>query len=174
MGFQQRGFAWGNKRGFAVELAELLVEEQIQHNSMVGLDGTNKNWAGQVFPVAPINRKVAKLAFKVIKIGAPAGNVTFAVVNQATGIAINSKVWGDAAGLPTNYPHTEWQEVTFDSPLLIDVIARMCVLFSGGDGGNQVAPAIQTSDVKANEYAIYDVVGSQPAVDFTYRYSYYE
>lgn len=174
MGFLQRGFAYGNRRGFAIPLPELLVEEQILQNRVTGLDGTDKKWAGQWFHIPP-NRKIATLAFKIMKLGSPTGEVTFFIREYPTGIVLNSKVWGDAADLPTAYPPDEWLEVEFDSPLLIDVLVEMRVGFSGGDGANQVGIASQGGgSVKPDEEFKADIVGADPAVDCTYRYKYYE
>ncbi|GAI92924.1 unnamed protein product, partial [marine sediment metagenome] len=103
--------------------------------TMAGLDGTGKKWIGQQFNIVPIYRKVATLAVKLIKVGTPTGIITLAVVDWSSGLPIISKVWGDAADLPTAYPATEWQEVEFDTPTLIDVISRMGVSFSGGGCG---------------------------------------
>ncbi|MBA7479263.1 hypothetical protein ES707_14697 [subsurface metagenome] len=176
MGFLQRGFAYGNRRGFAIPLPELLVEEQILHNTYIGLSGQfeGKKWAGQHFWIPP-NRKIATLAFIIMKSGSPTGDVTFTIEEYPTGIPLLTKVWGDASDLPTTYPPTEWQEVTFDSPRLIDVLVRMLVKFSGGDGGNQVGFAFQGGgSVKPDEEYVRDVEGVEPTSDAAYRYKYYE
>ncbi len=178
MGFLQRGFAYGNRRGFAIPLyvPELKVEEQIQHNSITGLSGEfeGKKWAGQHFWIPP-NRKIATLAFLIIKLGNPTGDVTFTIKEYPSEIILNSKVWGDASDLPTAYPPTEWIEVEFDTPQLIDVLVRMRVEFSGGDGENQVAFAYQGGgSVKPDEEYVRDVEGVEPTSDAAYRYKYYE
>ncbi|MBA7515971.1 hypothetical protein ES705_08016 [subsurface metagenome] len=174
MGFLQRGFAYGNRRGFAIPLPELLVEEQIQSTAGVGLDGTDKKWAGQRFWIPP-NRKIATLAFKLTKLGNPTGDVTFVIQEYPTSIPLLSKVWGDASDLPTTYPPVEWTEVEFDIPQLIDVLVSMLVKFSGGDGGNQVSMRFQGGgSVKPDEELVRDVEGVEPTSDATYRYKYYE
>jgi hypothetical protein len=172
MGFLQRGFAYGNRRGFAIPLPELLVEEQVLHNTNVGLDGTDIKWVGQRF-LAPPNHKIAFLAFRIWKNFDPTGDVTFIIQEYPTGIPLLSKVWGDASDLPP-YPSKEWQEVEFDAPLLIDVLVEMIVKFSGGDGGNQVGMAYQNTDIKPNEELYKDIIGSDPTSDASYRYKYYE
>ncbi|GAI67286.1 unnamed protein product [marine sediment metagenome] len=176
MGFLQRGFAYGNRRGFAIPLPELLVEEQILRNTYPGLSGQFEGitWAGQRFWIPP-NRKIATLAFLISKLGSPTGDVTFTIKEYPTGIILNSKVWGDASDLPTAFPPAEWQEVEFDSPALIDVLAKMICEFSGGDGGNQVVFAKQGGgSVKPDEEFEMDIEGLYPTDDAAYRYKYYE
>ncbi|GAI67225.1 unnamed protein product, partial [marine sediment metagenome] len=115
MGFLQRGFAYGNRRGFAIPLPELKTEEQVQHNTYMGLSGQTggKKWAGQRFWIPP-NRKIATLAFVIMKFGSPTGDVTFAIRHYPSMTILNSKVWGDASDLPTTYPPVDWQEAEFD------------------------------------------------------------
>lgn len=173
MGFLQRGFAYGNRRGFAIPLPELLVEEQVQHDTYIGLSGQTggKKWAGQHFWIPP-NRKIATLAFLIMKSGNPTGDVTFTIKEYPTNIVLNSKVWGDASELPTTYPPAEWQEVEFDIPKLIDVLVKMIVEFSGGDAGNQVGFAFKSTNVKPDEEYDRDVEGLDPTSDAAYRYKY--
>ncbi|MBA7480718.1 hypothetical protein ES707_16180 [subsurface metagenome] len=178
MGFEQRGFAFGNRRGFAPPLyiPELKVEEQLQHDSYIGLSGQfeGKTWAGQHFWIPP-NRKIATLAFLISKLGSPTGDVTFTIEEYPTDIPLLTKVWGDASDLPAAYPPAEWQEVEFDIPQFIDVIVRMQVKFSGGDAGNQVAFAFWSGgSVKPDEEYVRDVEGVDPTSDAAYRYKYYE
>ncbi|GAH90354.1 unnamed protein product [marine sediment metagenome] len=177
MGFEQRGFAFGNRRGFAPPLyvPELKIEEQILHDTFVGLSGGGKEWAGQHFWIPP-NRKIAFLAFLISKLGSPTGDVTFIIRVHPTDIVLLSKVWGDASELTTDLPPTVWQEVEFDAPTLISggVPVEMVVQFSGGDGGNQVALAFQDADVKPDEELVLDVEGHDPTRDAAYRYKYYE
>lgn len=154
---------------------ELKVEEQILHTTYMGLSGQTggKKWAGQHFWIPP-NRKIAKLAFLISKLGSPTGDVTFIIRDHPTDIVLNSKVWGDASDLPSAYPPAEWQEVEFDASILINDIVEMVVQFSGGDGGNQVVFASQNTDVKPDEEYVRDVDGHDPTSDAAYRYKYWE
>ncbi len=177
MGFLQRGFAYGNRRGFAIPLytPELKIEEQVLHNSYSGLAGHTggMKWAGQRF-LMPFNRKIATLAFLISKIGSPTGNVTFTIRSYPGDIPLLSKVWRDASDLPAAYPPAEWQEVEFDTPILIEAPVEMIVQFSGGDAANQVVFAYQNTNVKPDEEFIRDVEGADPTQDATYRYKYWE
>ncbi|GAI62318.1 unnamed protein product [marine sediment metagenome] len=180
MGFLQRGFAYGNRRGFAIPLyvPELKVEEQIQYNTFVGLSGDTggKKWAGQHFFIPP-DRKIATLAFYLVKMGTPTGDVTFTIKTYPDGIVLNSKVWGDASDVPTDIPVLVWTEAEFDTPILIDTIrqVRMIVEFSGGDGENQIALCRQDGgSVKPDEEFVMDVEGSDPTSEAAYRYKYWE
>lgn len=151
----------------------LKTEEQTQHDSIIGLDVTDKIRAGQKLTIS--NRKVAKLAFKLVKIGNPTGDVTFTIRGLVSGL-ISSKVWGDASAIPTTYPATTWQEVTFGSPQTINEDARVCAEFSGGDGSNLVAVSIFTaSDIKPSEYLVHYRTSwvALPDDDCAYRYKYY-
>ncbi|MBA7585225.1 hypothetical protein ES708_27196 [subsurface metagenome] len=176
MGFLQRGFAYGNRRGFAIPLPlpELLVEEQVLHNQNRGLSGEvgDEKWAGQRFWHPP-NRKIATLAFIISKLGSPTGDITFTIREYPSDIVLNSKVWGDASDLPATYPPVEWQEVEFDAPILIDVSVEMIVEFSGGDASSQVATTFQNTNVKPDEEYVYEG-GGDPTSDAAYRYKYYE
>ncbi|GAH52302.1 unnamed protein product [marine sediment metagenome] len=180
MGFNHgRGFATlsngGNIWGFGSPPPELLVEEQVQHDKYTGLSGeaTGKRWAGQRFLVPP-NRKIATLAFIISQVGNPIGEVTFTIREYPTNIPLLSKVWGDASDLPAVYPPTEWQEVEFDAPLLIDVLVEMIVQFNRENEEGQVGFAFQEGDIKPDEEYIRDVEGSDPTAEATYRYKYYE
>ncbi|MBA7520409.1 hypothetical protein ES705_12505 [subsurface metagenome] len=182
MGFDHgRGFATlsngGNIWGFSSPPPELKVEEQVEWNTVVGLSAVNllgKKWAGQMFWIPP-NRKIATLAFYLVKLGTPTGDVTFTIKEFPTGIVLNSKVWGDASDVPTDYPPLVWTEVEFDTPILIDTLVRMLVEFSGGDGENQIALFLQSGgSVKPDEEFDMDVEGVDPTKDAAYRYKYWE
>ncbi|GAI68338.1 unnamed protein product [marine sediment metagenome] len=177
MGFLQRGFAYGNRRGFAIPLyvPELKVEEQVEFNEIVGLDGHTggKKWAGQHFWHAP-NRKIATLAFYLVKLGNPTGDVTFIIREHPTDIVLLSKVWGDASDVPTDLPPLVWTEAKFDAPTFINVVAEMVVQFSGGDGENQIAVCRQSTNVKPDEEFVMDVEGHDPTKDAAYQYKYRE
>ncbi|MBA7523142.1 hypothetical protein ES705_15265 [subsurface metagenome] len=174
MGFLQRGFAYGNRRGFAIPLPELLVEEQILHNTYGGLYLGGIEWAGQRFWLPP-NRKIATLAFVLCKFGNPPGVITFTIREYPTNIPLLSKVWGNASDVPSTYPPVEWQEVEFDTPQLIDTLVEMIVEYSEGDGGNCIAIASQGGgSVKPDEEFYRAVEGVDPTSDAAYRYKYYE
>lgn len=147
----------------------MATEEQTQHNTIAGLDGTDERRAGQKLTIS--SRVVSKLAFKLIQVGSPTGNVTFTIRKLSTDI-ISSKVWGDASSLPTSYPATEWQEVTFDTPQLVNEEVWIFCEFAGGDSQNQVALALQSEDVKADEHLYLISFGNVFDSDATYRYTY--
>lgn len=119
------------------------------------------------------NRTVTKLAFLIKKIGAPTGDITYEIRKVSDDSLIVSKVLGDASALQTT---PTWEEVTFDTPQLVNEEVRICIYYIGGDASNNVSCRAQWSDVKADEYLSYmpnTTWTDYTSYDFTYRYKYY-
>ena len=120
------------------------------------------------------NRTVTKLAFPLFKFGAPSGDVTLAIRKVSDDSLISSKVWGDAADLPTEYA---WEEITLVTPQTIDEQVRIYAEFTGGDDSNFVAVGYQNENVKDDENMGYYHLGAwseNATYDSAYRYKYYE
>lgn len=149
MGFLQRGFAYGNRRGFAVEVLppEELTEEQLNTGiHMVTVGGEGAERAGQRLTIS--NRTVTKLRFYLGKNGSPNGNVTFTIRKVSDGLIIASKVWGNASTLPTD---PDWKEVTLDVPIFINEEVRICQEYNATPLPNGVKAYATITDVKAGE-----------------------
>lgn len=117
------------------------------------------------------NRRISKLRFLLRKYGSPpTGNVTFAVRRVSDDSIILSKVWGDASDLPTSITY---EEVTFDTPVLVNEEVRLYAEYSGGDYDNCVEVAANQTDVKAGEYiCVYETSWlDEPSADGAYRVS---
>ncbi|MBA7584128.1 hypothetical protein ES708_26081 [subsurface metagenome] len=148
------------------------IEEQTESDAGVGLDVTDTTRAGQRLTIP--GRTVIKLAFKLVKLGNPTGDVTLAIHGLETGLT-QSKVLGNAADLPTVYPPVDWQEVTFDTPVPMNELARIYVQFEAGSPADQVGVRVFTAyDIKPDEVLDIFKVGwyTQPGSDCTYRYWY--
>lgn len=148
------------------------TEEQTQHNTDVSIKGTNAPTCGQKLTIP--NRTITKLAFYIGKEGSPTGDVTFTIRKVTNGSIIVSKVWGDAADLPTELT---WIEVEFDAPTLINEEVRMLIEHTGYDDNNYIKSRLQSSNVKDNERWTRGGVGSWSEAqdwDFVYRYTYTE
>lgn len=125
--------------------------------------------AGQRIDIS--GRRITKLAFKLKKVGAPTGPVTFEIRSVLYGV-LAYKEWGDAFNLGTSYA---WCEVTLDTPLEVDDEVRLLVDFTDGDESNYVSMAFNSSSVVASEYMSGLFTGSYIAAatyDAVYRYSY--
>ena len=148
-------------------------EQTLDLEALASLRAGSYKRAAQVLTIS--DREVTKLSFYIKRIGAAAGAVTFTIRKVSDDNVINSKVWGDASALPTDYA---WQEATFDTPLTINEEVRICVEFYGGSSGNEVQFMGATSDVKGGEYFQWFTNGSvwvTPAAwDFGYIYTYGE
>jgi len=145
----------------------MAVEEQLADNTAQSLSVSNFQRAGQRLTIS--NRIVSKLAFNLKKSLSPSGNVTFTIRKVSNDSVIASKVWGDASSLPTT---TDWQEVTFDSPVLVNEEVRISCEY---EGATLVSIRIQGSDVKSNEVETYHNEGSwvdDANKDMAYKYTY--
>lgn len=148
------------------------TEEQTASNYDIPTYANYYPRAGQRLTIA--NRKVTKIAFPLKKSASPTGDVTFTIRKVSDDSIIVSKVWGDAADLPTG---TTWEEVVLDTPTLVNEEVRLLWEFNGGDSGNPVVGRFQASDVKAGEYRTTYHSGAwedRTDHDGTYRYKYYE
>lgn len=94
------------------------------------------------------NRKVARLAFLLSKLGSPTGNITFTVRKVSDDSVLQSVVLGDAGALTTV---ATWYDKWFSSPPIINEEIRLCTEHIGASG-NRVDAWFQTTDVKASEY----------------------
>ncbi len=149
------------------------TEEQTDHSvELASLRAGSYKRAAQRLTITA--RTVTKLAFYIRRIGAPTGDVTFTIRKVSDDSLINSKVWGDAADLPTT---GAWQEAEFDSPVSVNQEVRISVEFYGGSMNNEVRFVGVTADVKPGEWFEWFTAGSvwaKPAEwDFAYIYTYY-
>lgn len=145
-------------------------EEQTQHDYDAWLYSGYVTREGQKLTIH--NREVTKLGFWLTKEGNPTGNVTFVIRKVSDSSIINSKIWGDAADLPTE---VTYEEVEFDTPVTINEEVRILCEFSGGDVPNYVIQRYQHSDVKANEVRTYwfaSAWNDRDIYDGTYRYTF--
>ncbi len=175
MGFLQRGFAYGNRRGFGVlEVEAGGVEEQAEYDYYHPLDYALFRALGQRLTIP--NRKVTKLGFWLMREGIGlAGDVYFEINRVFDDSLIVSKYWGVLGDAAPDVP--TYEEVTFAAPALIDEEVRIFVRVTGGTADNHLGASGQSSDVKAGEvWCRYRVATSQWEViegyDFAYRYTY--
>jgi hypothetical protein len=121
------------------------------------------------------NRVVKKLSFPLQKIGSPgSGNITFQIRKVSDGSTIISKVWGDAQSIPVT---ETWEEVTFDTPTLINEEVRLTVINSGsGSAGNGIGVFWSGANVCSGNLftrssgGTYSDDGSLRDAPFTYTY----
>ncbi len=148
------------------------TEEQTQNSvGLCNLRSGSYTRAGQRLTIS--DRLVTKLAFYIKRTGTATGPVTFTIRRVSDDGIVNSKGWGDAGDLPTDFA---WQEATFDTPLTVNEEVRISAEFSGGSSGNEVQVAGATSDVKGGEHFEWYKSGwAKPAEwDFAYIYTYGE
>ena len=127
----------------------MAVEEQLQHDSITGMDGSNRTRIGQRITIS--NRSVTRLAFVLSKVNSPTGDITFNIRKVSNDASLGSKVMGDASSL-TTFPVVTLKEVTFDTAITVNEEVRISTEFSGGDSGNQVAfSSWQAGSVKASD-----------------------
>ncbi|MBA7545125.1 hypothetical protein ES705_37488 [subsurface metagenome] len=150
---------------------EEYTEEQTVHHYALNLYTTFKRRVGQRLTIS--NRKVTKLGFWLSRSGNPPGDVTFEIRRVSDDSLITSKVWGPAIDL---LPVTNYEELEFPDPPIIDEEVRICVYYLGGDGSNFVRVRYENADVKADEYLTQmpnttwvDITG----FDCAYRYKFY-
>lgn len=148
------------------------VEEQTQY------DDTNLLWAAGNKRVAQRlfipHWTVTKLAFYLYKQGAPTDPLTFTIRRVSDDGLIVSKVWGNAAELPTEVALIE---ATLDAPTLVNEEVRICVEYNYGDVSNGIRASHKGSDVKPAEYItqyIGDTWNPTATEDLAYRYTYQE
>ena len=126
--------------------------------------------AGQKLTIP--NRIITKLAFMLCKVNSPTGDVTFTIRKVSDDSIINSKIWGNASVLP-DYPSYQYQEVTFDTPVLINQEVRILCEFSGGNVSNAIGLNYCSSTVKPNEcFTYYKTNYSDVGYDAVYVYTY--
>jgi len=131
-----------------LNIAEAGIEEQTQSSSTDSLNRDEMERSGQRLTIT--NRTVSKLAFLLHKYGNPTGNITFTIRNVTDDSIINSKFWGNASMLATT---ATWEEVTFDTPILINEEVRILVEFDEVWSGIQddVRVSWMEGDVKGGE-----------------------
>jgi len=149
-----------------------LTEEQTLADSLMVLYSGFIVRSGQRLTIS--DRKVAKLAFVMKKVGNPTGDITFTIRKVSDDAIIVSEVWGDASDLLTS---TEWEEVTFATPTIINEEVRISHEYAGGDGSNYIVSTFQAADVKADErearyYASTESWYDDSNKDCCYRYTY--
>ena len=147
------------------------IEQQAESNTAWPIDQAQRQRAGQKLIIS--NRRVTKLAFYIYKDAGISGDVPFGIRKVSDDSLIASKVWGDAADLPTV---ATLEEVEFDTPVLINEEVRIYCQFEGGAYNQGVRFRLQASDVKGNECYTqfidpdWSEIGSY---DAAYRYKYY-
>ncbi len=150
---------------------EEYTEEQTQHDSDYLLNAGGFSRVHQRLTIP--NRKVTKLAVYLRKEGNPTDPLTFTIRRISDDSLIASKVWGNAADLPTE---TTLEEVEFDDPPIINEEARIGAEYDYGDGSNGVRIRFQNEDVKENEFLNFYMLGvwyASETRDLAYRYKYY-
>ncbi|MBA7588608.1 hypothetical protein ES708_30671 [subsurface metagenome] len=151
---------------------EEYTEEQTETQTDWGMRAGADTRAGQRLTIP--NRKVIKLGFWLKKTNLPTGDVNLTIRKVSDDSLICSKVWGDAADLPTE---RTYKEKEFDTSILINEEVRISAEFIGGDAQNQVGVALKLSDVKPGECFTYykspDWTEGE-GYDCAYRYKYYE
>lgn len=148
----------------------MATEEQTTHTSIEALRSGSTIRSGQRLTIG--NRRVKKLSFCIAKYGSPSGNVTFLIRKVSDNAIIISKIWGDASSLSTDLT---WEEVTFDTPTVINEEVRILCEFSSGDSSNYVKIAYENDDLKDSELKTryvatwIDTVESECAYIYTYE-----
>lgn len=147
------------------------TEEQTQSNAWGGLVINEYRAQGQRLTIS--NRKVTKLAFLLYRYKATSGTVTFTIRKASDNSVIASKLWGNAAALPTV---ATWLEVEFDDPPVVNQQVKILAEVSGIPAGYAAAFRYYYGDVKPGENMCYNYNGTwgdYPASDATYRYKYF-
>jgi len=150
----------------------MAVEEQTNHNYTSNIYPPGNTHRGQRLTIA--DRKVTKLGFWLLKVGAPTDNLTLQIMKVSDDSIIVSKVWGNAGDLPTEATYIE---VEFETPVTINEEVRIVPKYESGDNDNCPAIRIQLEDVKADEWWTYGKPGAwseNTAFDTAYRYTYEE
>lgn len=147
------------------------VEEQTEVQYDWALYNSSTTRGGQKLTIS--NRQVTKLGFWLKKVNIPTGDVTLTIRKVSDDSVILSKLWGDAADLPTE---RAYKEVEFDTPAVINEEVRISTEFVLGSAENQVTVAVKLSDVKAGEqFTSYDApTWAESDYDCAYRYTYEE
>lgn len=146
------------------------TEEQTESNDNIAIKGVNAPTCGQRLTIP--NRTVTKLAFYIRREGNPTGDVTLTIRKVSDKSLILSKVWGNAADVPTDLT---WLEVTFDTPIAVNEEVRILIETSGYNDDNHLVSRMQLSDVKADEMWTRGSVASPVDMatwDFVYKYTY--
>ncbi|MBA7528840.1 hypothetical protein ES705_21031 [subsurface metagenome] len=170
MGFLQRGFAYGNRRGFAVAEVGEGIEEQTEYNSGSIVYGTHRAKVGQRLGIP--NRKVTKLAFVLSRINLAVGDVFFVIARTFDNVEYVKQRLCDASELVGT---PEWYELEFSSPPTINDEVAIYVEYQGGDGENHILVHYQNTDIKANENLRYTTPvcwWEEDNWDCAYKYEY--
>ncbi len=154
----------------------MAVEEQTEYDYYHKLDFALFRALGQRLTIP--GRKVTKLGFWLKREGVGlAGDVYFEINRVSDDGLIVSKYWGILGDADPTLP--TYEEVTFDTPVLIDEEVRIFLRVTGGTADNHLGASGKSSDVKADEvWCRYRVASSAWEVitgyDFAYRYTYEE
>jgi len=148
----------------------MAVEEQTQHNDQYnpGVAGVVK--LGQILTIS--NRKVTKLGFWLVKIGAPTGDVTFEIRLYSDKTVIASQVAVSAASVATV---ATYYEVEFTEPPTINAQVIICSSFNVAVITDAILVRWQLTDVKADEWSIryrQAAWGEYATYDTAYIYTY--
>lgn len=168
MGFLQRGFAYGNRRGFAVRIAGG-EEEQTEYNTGQFLYAGQFIQAGQRLGIP--NRKVTKVAFVLQRINAAVGDVFFVINNPFNNAEIYRQLLCDASAL-ADVP--SWYELALLVPPTINQEVFMGVEYNAGEATNHIDLHYQNTDVKAEESFRFRLVcwREEMTCDCAYKYEY--
>lgn len=124
------------------------IEEQTQYDLYQTLDFAVFPSLGQRLTIS--NRTVTQLGFWLMKEGVGlAGDVYFEINRVSDDTLIVSKYWGRLGD--ANSARATYEEVTFDTPVLINEEVRIYVRVTGGTADNHLGSWVQSSDVKADE-----------------------
>ena len=146
MGFLQRGFAYGNRRGFAIPEVVGGEEEELLYNAAHIVRGGTTPKVGQRRLIP--NHKVLNLSLVLEIINGPVGDVFFAIAGTSDNYEYVKERLCDASEIALG---ANWYKLQFSSPPIINDEVVMYVEFQGGDGVNHIRIHYQNSDVKANE-----------------------
>ncbi|MBA7591869.1 hypothetical protein ES708_34038 [subsurface metagenome] len=148
------------------------TEEQIVYDYAEKISIVYNQSVGQRLLIP--NRNILKLGFWLQKYGTPTGDLFLEIRKVSPDSLILSKLWGDAADLSTDITY---EEVTFDTPAVINEEARIYARFEGGVTVHCVKIQAKSLDIKPGEFITWYKNGDwtdYAAYDCAYRYKYYE
>lgn len=152
----------------------MATEEQTQYDYYHKLDYAVFRALGQRLTIP--NRKVTKLGFWLKREGIGLSGLVYFEINRVSddGLIV-SKYWGQLGDAAPDVP--TYEEVTFDTPVVINEEVRIFLRVTGGTADNHLGASGKSSDVKANEvWCRYRVAGlaweTIDTYDFAYRYTY--
>lgn len=146
------------------------TEEQTTSDSDMPLHSGVRYGAGQKLTIS--GRRLARLYFKLKKVGSPSGEVAFSIYSVTTGALLVRRVWGDAFNLGTSYG---WQYVTLYWWHKINEEVRIVCEFQDGDSSNYVDMAYNETSVKASQELTEKYTGDwsdEAGYDAAYKYTY--